>query len=88
MAERKDAGWQVRVGSDHCVEDSDTVPVEQLSEAAVRLADEVLEASRGNDPYSNSTATPEPGKRPRRIDDMRKLDAEIKRARVLRKVSK
>ena len=88
MSEEKNAAWQVRVGTDWWGDDCETVPVRQLSEADLRRAAAALdEDSRGGDPYS-STVTQELGKRARRIDDMRKLDAEIRRARGAAKAPK
>jgi hypothetical protein len=49
---RKGAARQVRIGSDHCSDDSDTVSLEQLPEADLKGSVGTSEIPEGNDPYN------------------------------------
>ena len=78
--------WQLRVGDDgSSSEDVDTVSLAQLPEPYD--SDSTLEMVEGPgvDPYSNVPAPTRLREHRRSLDDMRKLDEEIKRARAVRR---
>jgi len=51
---RKGAARQVRIGSDDCSDDSDTVPLKQLPEADLKSRVGTSEIAEGNDPYNTA----------------------------------
>jgi len=72
--------WQVRVGNDGCIGD-DTVSLEPEPleiESTLDIAER-----RGRDPYSNVPPQARKQAHRRTLDDMRKLDQEIKRGRPI-----
>jgi len=54
----KAAARQVRIGSDHCSDDSDTVPLKQLSESDLKGKVGPSEIPEGNDPYNTGKKPP------------------------------
>jgi len=78
--ERGDVTWQIRLGDDHWA-GADTIPVKHLPETVV-LSVEGGNPVPGMDPYSSATS-PNRFKREKRrtLDDMRRLSAQIRRAK-------
>jgi hypothetical protein len=67
--------WQLRVGDAAVDSYADTVPLPQLEE---QTAEKVLDATdRGTDPYDNVKA-PVASRTRRTLDDMRKLDQQLR----------
>lgn len=75
--------WQVRIGNDgYGSNETDTVSLKQLPDACEIESTAELAERAGRDPYSNATAPAGQRRHRRTLDDMRKLDEEIKRARA------
>lgn len=85
MGSRVPTALSQGVVDDACnCEDIDTVSLEQLPELAFE-SDSTLEmaAPAGNDPYTNMPPLVRPTERRRTLDDMRRLDEEIRQRRAL-----
>jgi len=55
---RKGAARRVRIGTDHCSDESDTVPLKQLPEADLKGTVGTSEIVEGNDPYNTGKKPP------------------------------
>jgi hypothetical protein len=77
------ANWQARVGSEDSSDDIDTESMKHLQDPFESTL--AMDASMGADPYSNMPNGAGLRKRRRTLDDMRKLDDQIKRARATNK---
>jgi hypothetical protein len=80
MKETPKPNPQVRVGEEVLSDDTDTQSLKQLAGFSLESTLDL-----GTDPYGNDADRSGLRKRRRTLDDMRKLDDEIKRARITKR---